>query len=133
MNNTSKIEISPHMNEDLLRNDLIDFLKSHANCYSYLLQHASKYEHFKNAIMQWCPEIEDLPFSTRIYWYLNKITEYPRCANPACSKELRHNLKCKPLEGYVSLTCSSSCGQLSPQHKQKLKQMSLEKYGCESP
>lgn len=120
-------------NLDSLRTELIDFLKTHANCFSYLLQHSSKYEHFKNAILDWCPDIPDLPFSTRVYWFLNNITEYPKCANPNCSKELRHDLKCKPLEGYVSTTCSSRCGQLSPQHKEKLKAMSLQKYGCEFP
>lgn len=120
-------------NLDSVRKELIDFLKTHANCFSYLLQHSSKYEHFKNAILNWCPDILDLPFSTRVYWFLNKITEYPKCANPNCGKELRHDLKCKPLEGYVSTTCSSRCGQLSPQHKEKLKAMSLQKYGCEFP
>lgn len=112
-----------------IRNQLKEFVEKHQNCCSNLIQHSEKYSYFKDAIMKHTCKFKDLPFSTRIYWYLNNISSYPRCANLECNKELRHDLKCKPLQGYVSKTCCKSCGQKTLLHKLKTQQTCLERYG----
>ena len=120
------------MNDEIIIK-LKDFISNHLNNFSYLLQHSSKYQIFLDFINEQTKGFDDLPFSTKVYWALNGIHEYPKCQNPNCGKELRHDLKCRPLTGYVSTCCSAKCGQLNPAHKEKLKSLSIEKYGVDHP
>ena len=126
------MEIQP-LNDQQLKNDLEQIVKTHLNSYSYILQHGKKYVKYHEYIMEKTKSFVDLPYPTRIYWVLNDIHEYPKCANPNCNNELRHNLKCNPLSGYISIACSSKCGQCTEHRKLALKQTCLEKYGVEHP
>lgn len=49
--------------------------------------------------------------STKVYWVLNGITEFPRCENPECNKEMRQNvgLFSRAYRKYCCPRCAGLC------------------------
>ena len=70
---------------------------------------------------------------TRIYYIVNNLTEYPRCANPKCNKEIKYKKfgAFDSIESYYHCHCSLRCVHLDPVVYEKIKQTTLKLYGCE--
>ena len=67
-------------------------------------------------------------WSTRIYWILNGITEFPKCANPECSNTLEHQ-NAKALTGYANCFCSVRCAHRCKEIKEKIKATTIKHFG----
>ena len=86
------------MNKDY--NDLIvKIIKENPSCYTTKITRQLENRYLYDYIMEMTKEFPDLNCSTRIYWILNDIHEYPKCK--VCGKEIRHNAICRPLTGYT--------------------------------
>lgn len=118
------------MNKDY--NDLIvKIIKENPSCYTTKITRKLENRYLYDYIMEMTKDFPDLNCSTRIYWILNDIHEYPKCK--VCGNEIRHNAICRPLTGYTQETCSNSCAQKNPSTREKMRLNSLKKYGTECP
>lgn len=71
----------------------------------------------------------DLSLCEKVYWYINDITEYPKCN--VCGREVK-SFKGITQGGY-RIHCSSSCAQKDETTRKKLEETSLKIYGTKNP
>lgn len=64
-------------------------------------------------------------FSTRVYWVLNGITDFPKCVT--CGKYITSNASV--VKGYRTSHCSNKCGQLDADIQGKKAKTCVEKFG----
>ena len=55
---------------------------------------------------------------THIYWFINGITDFPRCKNPKCNKPLTRNVIVTT--GYCAGYCGTKCEMTDVNHQGKL-------------
>ena len=68
-------------------------------------------------------------FKTRIYWTINRLSDFPECMNDAREKHKMTTANVKRLdEGYPQY-CDSKCQHEAPSYYKKTKQGLLDKYG----
>lgn len=68
-------------------------------------------------------------FKTRIYWTINRLSDFPECMNDAHEKHKMTTANVKRLdEGYPQY-CDSKCQHEAPSYYKKTKQGLLDKYG----
>ena len=89
--------------------------------------------HLLEYIFEFTKEFKNLKLPERVYWTLHDLHAYPKCANPNCNKDINHNARCWPLEGYRVDHCCHRCLQNDPNYQQKLRQHFLQTIGYESP
>lgn len=78
-------------------------------------------------IIQYTSHIENLSFRERIYLYINKLPNIPKCPNCNNNVNFQDSLK----RGYNKY-CSIKCLNQSTEHKEKCKKTFFKKYGVES-
>lgn len=88
-----------------------------------------KYANLKKWLVDKTPKLNEInaTLSTRIYWVLNDITDFPTCKT--CGRQLKSNVSVA--RGYTVLHCSNSCAQSDPQIKEHKKQTCQCKYGVD--
>lgn len=71
-------------------------------------------------INQQTPFLQDkfYKWSTKIYWILNGIKDFPKCQNPNCGKPLLRNVNL--VDGYAEFHCCHKCAMEDPQKTQRL-------------
>jgi len=89
-------------------------IKNHNNIYQDIINFSSG-------------ELNNLPFKQKIWHFINKVKEIPKCKN--CNKELI--FKRSLSEGYGQY-CSISCTNKSLEHKENIKKTINGKYGVDS-
>ena len=126
---TNNNTLSQHEIKDSIR----QLVEQHPRTWTRIALSKKEFEKYGKHILDYVPipEIKELHFSTRTYWFLNDVTEFPKCAT--CGKELDHKQPCRPLTGYLNKHCSNSCAQKDPLYQQQQQKKSLEKYGTLSP
>ena len=125
------------------------------NKFSYfnLLNNKKEYKYLLQYVKNKTPLLQDDVYliSTRVYWVLNNMTEFPEC--PICGNKYGYNKNVIITRGY-NKACSKKCSSIyasqkakqtnlekygveytlkSQQVRQKIKQTNLEKYGVQSP
>lgn len=101
--------------------DYPDFSKSSKTKPSYLQKN---YPELYKKLLTYPDELQ---WRERIYWFRNRITEWPTCKQ--CGKQLTYR---NPNEGYRTFCCAK-CAAINPTTKQKHINTCLEKYGVENP
>ena len=71
--------------------------------------------------------VENCTLSTRIYWILNDIHDFPRCRT--CGNKLMINASV--IKGYAISHCSNSCAQLDGGIQLHKKQTCIDRFGVE--
>lgn len=114
--------------------EILDLVEHKTYYPTTTLRKNKKYKALHEYIMTWTSKFPDLPYTSRIYYTVNKLTEYLKCANPTCQKELRHDIKLKrPFNKPSIAHCCNKCAQLDPATKSTIEHTCLEKYGCTYP
>lgn len=70
--------------------------------------------------------------STKIYWILNGLTDFPTCENEKCNKKYNDRNVFSIKRGYPKY-CSHKCAVNSIEVKEKAKETCLNKYRTISP
>lgn len=100
--------------------------------YASMIFKNTSYSNIKSAIIEFSKDklsSNCYSFKTKIYWFLNNITEFPKCK--VCGKLLiGKNIK-NIRDGYDSHFCSIKCKYV--QTKQSIKESMLKKYNVENP
>ena len=82
------------------------------------------------------PKLQDDVYTnvTKIYWVINKLTDFPKCINPNCNNVIGVgiNVKLSKNRGY-NTACSVRCGALSPERNKKISATAKRKYGVSWP
>jgi hypothetical protein len=71
-------------------------------------------------------------FKTKVFWIVHGLTDFPKCANPACKRKLNNRNVESFIKGYP-VHCSHKCAVNDPVVKEHAKQTCLDKYGAISP
>ena len=92
-----------------IKDSIRQLIKQHPRSWTRIALSKKEFEKYGKHILDYVPipEIKELHFSTRTYWFLNDVTEFPKCTT--CGKELDHRQPCRPLTGYLNKHCSNSC------------------------
>ena len=110
---------------------LMDIVKKYPRCYVNQLK-SKKYQHILNWINSSLPLLHDSIYtiSTKVYWILNNITDFPICS--VCGKSDNYIGKNVAFtHGYFSV-CSKWCASHNPIRTEKTKLTNLKKYGVEN-
>lgn len=117
-----------------IRKELNDMVKSMPNHkYGGFFKSNTYIADYINA---WIPKIiENHSFSTKMYWFMNNIREFPICSLEGCGKPITRNV-INSILGYTArkdnkneIFCSSLCAKHSAHYIQEQKQRIIEKYG----
>ena len=82
-------------------------VEEHPKLYAVILK-SKKNRHLYEYVLESTKEFNELRFNERLYWLFADLHEYPKCI--VCKeKDISHRAPCKPLEGYLTHTCSYSC------------------------
>lgn len=121
-------------NEKELREKLIIFMKeTHPFARMGIIKRAKKYRDIFEYVLEKTKDIQDIPFSTRVYFAISNDYSYRKCALPECNKDIPHNRQVDPINGYESKYCSRSCAQKSEETRKRIEEASLRKYGTRLP
>lgn len=71
--------------------------------------------------------------TTKIYWILNGLTDFPKCQNPNCSNKIGIGKNASLKNGYKMKYCSRSCLFSDPEMIKKRQQLYFEKTGYTNP
>lgn len=109
------------------KEEISEIVNKHKNCFSTILK-SKKYKYLLDFILENTPLLIDSKYnlSTKIYWVLNDLHEFPRCK--ICGKELRKNVK-NFIYGYHE-HCSNKCACNDVSVKEKTKETNLKKIWC---
>ena len=104
-------------------------IEKHPTSYFAILNQKNNKE-ILNFIINMTPLLTDSCYklSTKLYWVLNDLTDFPQC--PICGKKYGMNKNVNLTRGY-SYTCGTTCGTLSS--RQKCKRTCLQRYGVDNP
>ena len=124
------------MNDTEYLNWLKTLVDSQKN-FSSNLANSEKYKLLKLWILNKTSKLFDIndkkcTLGTRIYYIINDINTFPRCANPKCNKEIKYKkfTAFDSIEKFYHCHCSSSCVQLDPFVYDKIEKTTIERYGC---
>ena len=111
------------------KKQLQNIVKNNPFSYFNILK-KQKYKNLLNFINQITPKLQNQKYklSTKIYWILNNITDFPIC--PICKKQYGIDQNLNITRGY-NQTCSIRCSSINS--KQKVKKTCLQKYGVDNP
>ena len=115
------------------KNFLKDLLEKNPTSYQKILS-GKNYVEVNQWLYDSTPKLQDQIYSnsTRIYWILNDLTDFPKCLNQNCNNKIGIGKNIKTSTGY-QLYCSRSCSANSNLVKEHLKEASLKKYGVDNP
>lgn len=87
-----------------------------------------------NYIYECTPLLNDTihTLKTRIYWVLNKLSDFPTCRNTIHGEHKLVNANVKNLKNGYPAYCCSKCQHESPEYHSKIKQALLDKYGVDN-
>jgi hypothetical protein len=111
------------------KNEIKNLIIEKPSAYVALLKN-KKFSYLFNFINEMTPKLNDeiYSLSTKVFWILNDLNDFPIC--PLCGKSYGENINVSINRGYPK-TCSVSCGSLYSMDKKK--QTNLEKYGVDNP
>ena len=127
-------------------NLLIELITYHKNTYNailnsrHTLNENSKYGKYKY-LLSWITKTviklnnPEYTLKTKIYWIINDIRDFEKCANAACSETTEHRNIIDLVKGYghhkgVQLFhCSKRCARFSSDTRSKIENTCIEKYG----
>lgn len=122
-------------NNQILFNELINIIFEASNVKSIRCK-IRKNKQLNNWINDIVPALSN-PFydlSTKIYWIIFNITDFPVCDHEKCNNKILKNISL--LDGYESASgmkyCSHKCSVSSAANKALHKKTCIEKYGVES-
>lgn len=95
---------------------------------------SSNYVEVRQWIYDYVPKLQDQIYniSTRIYWILNGLTDFPTCMRNGCDNKIGIGINVKVTAGYSSY-CSKSCAAKSDLTRQRYREASIAKYGVDNP
>ena len=95
---------------------------------------SSDYNEVKEWLWNAVPKLQDPKYtnSTRIYWILHGLTDFPKCANENCNHAIGVGQNIKVTKGY-SVYCSKKCSANSSTVKANFKDTFRRKYGVDNP
>lgn len=117
--------------------EIRDIVKNHPKQYLSILQckgvHPERTKdrtYLKDYIITNTPLLSEdkHTFKTRIFWYINNISEFPRCSNTDCNKPLV-NFNVKSLIKGYPLFCCNECKYSSDIWKKRMENGVMENYG----
>ena len=125
---------------------LIELITCHKNTYNAILnsRHTlnenskyGKYRHLLSWITETAIKLSDPEYTlkTKIYWIINDIRDFEKCANAACSETTEHRNIVDLVKGYGHhkgirlFHCSKSCAGFSCDTRSKIENTCIEKYG----
>ena len=116
----------------IIKNFLIQFCIKYKRNYASRLSYNGFY-FLRKIIESWTPLLSNSEYklSTKIYWIIHDIKEFPKCKNESCSNTLEHKNVYTIEAGYRLGCCSNKCTQLLDTVRQKVKQRNKELYGYE--
>lgn len=119
----------------MMKNQLIELVKKlKRNFTNIVLRNAhGQYSDILKYIDDIVPEkAKDLHILQKVYWILNNLQDFPKCANPNCNNHVSSK-QFKTLNKGYALFCSRSCAAYmncnSAEMKKKSRQTKLERYG----
>ena len=125
---------------------MIELITRHKNTYNAILnsRHTSnensKYGKYKY-LLSWITKTviklnnPEYTLKTKIYWIINDIRDFEKCANAACSETTKHRNIIDLVKGYghhkgIQLFhCSKRCARFSSDTRSKIENTCIEKYG----
>ena len=100
-----------------------NLVKSNKRSYSNILQH--KYPEVCQFLYEKYPKLSGHLLPEYCYWFLNNLTDFPKCANPNCTNKVEFlNISL----GYRQY-CSRLCMQTDPLTEQKRIKTNLRNHG----
>lgn len=116
-----------------LENKILEIVKSHPNGTWPRIILAKENKHLLDYINARTPKLQNghYKLSTKIYWTLNDIQDFPLCQNEHCHKPLI-GMNAGVLQGYVRPFCNMKCSRGSAKAIEKDKQTRLKRYGNEN-
>ena len=100
-----------------------NLVKSNKRSYSNILRH--KYPEVCQFLYEKYPKLSGHLLPEYCYWFLNNLTDFPKCANPNCTNKVEFlNISL----GYRQY-CSRLCMQTDPLTEQKRIKTNLRNYG----
>ena len=107
-----------------------DIIKKHPNNYEKVLRN-----HYNDTYIWILEKTKKIPlnpyyFSTKCYWALNDITDFPIC--PVCSHVMSDRYSINVLKGYPK-RCSIACMNKDKQHVENVKSTCRKRFNSESP
>lgn len=93
-----------------------------------------KSKHYDPSILaslkHWCPKVADDEYDvhTKIFWFLNNITDFPRCSNMSCTNTFEHKNVVDWKRGYRK-NCCPQCAKESDERKELYVKACQDKYG----
>ena len=112
--------------------NLVEILTTKRKWNVFLENNKNKYLY--DWIIKNTPKLNNEKFnlSTKIYWILNSLTDFPTCENEKCHKKYDDRNVFSIKRGYPKY-CSHKCAVNSDEVKEKAKETCLKKYGTTSP
>lgn len=100
-----------------------------------LLSKRHNYKYIIDYIEENTPLLKDPIYNltTKIYWILNGLTDFPKCKHPNCSNKIGIGKRASLKNGYRMQYCSRSCLFSDPEGVKKRQQAYYEKTGYKNP
>lgn len=116
-----------------LENKILEIVKSHPNGTWPRIILAKENRYLLDYINARTPKLQDGDYklSTKIYWTLNNIQDFPLCQNEHCHKPLI-GMNVGVLQGYIRPFCNLKCSRGSSKAIEKDKRTRLKRYGNEN-
>lgn len=108
------------------KKEILELVSRYPDNFSRMITAKSR-KYLYNFIKINTPLLEDYKLSTRCYWILHNLKDFPKCK--VCGKPLKMDIKIN--KGYPPC-CSRGCIQKYKPTQDKIKHTKLEKYGDEN-
>ena len=120
----------------ILFQQLRQLVNNNRNSYINVLnakKYEAKYANLKQWIKACTPKLSDNKYkdSTRIFWILNGLQDFPKCK--VCGQSKKYEFKNVTLANGYKATCCAKCAAQDKDRAEKIKNTCIEKYGCENP
>ena len=119
--------------KDVLRQKVIDIIERFPNSFSRIIKSKNHDMSILASLNHYCPKVanDEYTVQTKLYWFLNDISEFPKCGNDTCSNTFEHKNVINWKLGYHK-NCCSQCAKDSEERKRLYVESCKEKYGVEN-
>ena len=113
------------------KNELLKLISNNPKRYTIILKTDPNYKHILDWIIDSTPKLNGKSIATRIYWIINDLKDFPKCANETCNHKFDDRDVLSVTRGYPRF-CSYKCSSSDKNTKEKIKKTNLERYGVEN-
>lgn len=116
-----------------LKSKILNAIQDFPNSWQRIL----KSKHYDLSILEslnfYCPKVKDDEYkvSTKVYWFLNGLKDFPKCGNEKCNNTFEHKNVLNLKFGYRK-NCCPQCGKDSSERKRLYIETCRKNYGVDN-